>query len=96
MENMHFFLLRDLYVFLWTETGLAFLDRSRTEMGTPTQRLQVKKKVIKSPTSFYEYSFNNTTHYHVLKCYNFSCKPFIKPNNSYFEHQPDLVDSLAF
>ena len=22
-----------LYVFLWTETGLAFLDRSRTEMG---------------------------------------------------------------
>ena len=32
-----------LYVFLWTETGLAFLDRSRTEMGTPTQRLQVKK-----------------------------------------------------
>ena len=42
-------------------------------MGTPTQRLQVKKKVIKSPTSFYEYSFNNTAHYYVLKRYNFSC-----------------------
>ena len=43
------------YVFLWTEKGLAFLDRSRTEMpGTPTQRLQVKIMVIKSPTSFYE------------------------------------------
>ena len=32
-----------LYVFLWTETGLAFLDRSKTEMGTSTQCLQVKK-----------------------------------------------------
>ena len=31
------------YVFLWTETDLAFLDRSRTKMGTPTQRLQRKK-----------------------------------------------------
>ena len=36
-----------LFVFLWTETGLAFLDRSRTEMGTPTPSLQVKKMVIK-------------------------------------------------
>ena len=42
-------------------------------MRTPTQRLQVKKKVIKSPTSFYEYPFSNTAHYHILKRYNFSC-----------------------
>ena len=62
-----------LYVFLWTETGLAFLDRSRTEIGTPTKRLQVKKKAIKSPTLFYECPFNNTAHYYVLKRYNFSC-----------------------
>ena len=45
--------------FLWTETGVAFLDRSRTEMGTPTQRLQVKKKkkkvYTKSPSIFCEY-----------------------------------------
>ena len=47
-------------------------------MGTPTQRLQVKKKVIKSPTSFFEYPFNNTAHYHVLKRYNFSCYSFCK------------------
>ena len=51
-----------------------FLDRSRTEMPwTPTQGLQKKKMVIKSPTSFYEDPFNNTAHYHVLKRYNFSC-----------------------
>ena len=62
------------YVFLWTEKGLTLLDRSRTEMlGTPSQRLQVNKMVIKSPTSFYEYPFNNTAHYHVLKRYYFSC-----------------------
>ena len=46
-------------------------------MGTPTQCLQVKKKkVIKSPTSFYEYPFNNTAQYHVLKRYNFSCSHY--------------------
>ena len=57
----------------WTEKGLAFLDRSRTEMGTSNQRLQVKEMVIKSPTSFYEYPFNNTAHNYVLKRYNVSC-----------------------
>ena len=36
-----------------------------------------KKKVIKSPTSFYEYPFNNTAHYHVLKRYNFSCYVYL-------------------
>ena len=30
------------------------------------------KMVIKSRTSFYEYPFNNTAHYHVLKRCNFS------------------------
>ena len=36
-----------------------------------------KKMVIKSSTSLYEDSFNNTAHYHGLKRYNFSCCPFI-------------------
>ena len=40
--------------------------------GTPTQRPQVKKKVIQSRTSFYEYPFSYTAHYHVLTRYNFS------------------------
>ena len=61
-----------LYVFLWTEKDLAFLDRSETDMGTHTQRLQVKM-VMKSPILFYEYPFNNIAHYHVLRRYNFSC-----------------------
>ena len=57
------------YVFLWTGKGLTFLDRSRTEMPG----LQVQKMVLKSRTSFYEYPFNNTAHYHVLTLYYFSC-----------------------
>ena len=59
------------YVFLWTEKGLAFLDRSWTEMQethpTPTG------KTRESRTLFYEYPFINTVHHYVLKRYNFSC-----------------------
>ena len=36
----------DFICFLWTETKFAFLDQTRTWMGTPTQRLQVKNMVI--------------------------------------------------
>ena len=61
-------------MFFWTETGLAFLNRSWTEMpGTPAHHLQVQKMVFKFRTSFYERPFNNTTHYHYFKRYHFSC-----------------------
>ena len=52
--------------------------------GTPTQGLQVKKKVIKSPTSFYEDPFNNTAHYHVLKRHNFSWSHLILVTKNWF------------